>query len=149
MIQIGTYIMWFAQRYGAPEMHIMDSVDDCYSLARMLEDADTAVFDQYGILSAVEHVGHGVIADDQWNLGFEAFKAQRQTELEQSMQRSQIPKAVGCIEIRSAYQFARLGGWVHEASYSSLDTLTAELDRLQAILPASRVRSRIFRQVAE
>lgn len=148
MIHIGTHIMWFT-RYGSPEMHVMESLEDCYDLAWMLEDADTAVFDQYGILTAVEHVGHGVITDDQWESGLKSFMAQRRVELEKYMQRNPRPKAVGCIEIQSTDQSSRRGRWVHEASYSTLDVLQSELDRLQAILPQSRVRSRIFKQVAE
>lgn len=147
MIHIGTHIMWFT-RYGSPEMQVMESLEDCYSLAWMLEDADTAVFDQYGSLSAVEHVGHGVIADDQWESGLKSFMAQRRVELEKSMQRNPSLKAVGCIEIQSADQSPHLGGWVHESNYYSLDELTAELYRLRAILPESRVRLRVFKQVA-
>lgn len=147
MIHIGTHIMWFT-RYGSPEMQVMESLEDCYDLAWMLEDAEMAVFDQYGSLSAVEHVGHGVIADDLWDSGLEAFKALRRVELERSRQRSPSLKAVGCIEIQSADQSPHLGGWVHESSYYSLDELTAELYRLRAILPGSRVRLRVFKQVA-
>lgn len=60
MINSDSYIMWFT-RYRYPEMHVMDCIEDCYDLDWMLEDAESAVFDQYGILSAVERVGQGVI----------------------------------------------------------------------------------------
>src|SRR5690606_33742698 len=58
----GSYLLWFA-RYGHLEFRQMDSVDEAVELVVSLRDADTAVFDQYGVAEALECVGKGVVED--------------------------------------------------------------------------------------
>lgn len=147
MINSGSYIMWFT-RYRSPEMHVRDSIEECYDLEWILEEADTAVFDQYGVLSMVECVGQGVIDRDEWNRGLEAFKARRRAEIERHDLANPRPHAVGCIEIQSADSDVRFGGWVYLARFFSLEDLNSELVRLRTILPEHRVRSRVFEKAA-
>jgi hypothetical protein len=78
------YLMWFA-RYGSTEVREEYDITDCYDLDWMLDDADSAIFDQYGILCEVEEItddGSRIIPDDEWEQGLEAYKAKVRAERE-------------------------------------------------------------------
>ncbi|WP_432794443.1 hypothetical protein [Rhodococcus ruber] len=138
-IHEGTYLMWFS-RFGATECHAMPSIEDCYDLALMLEDAETYVFDQYGVLGEVEKVGEGVVPDDEWERGLEEYRAVEVAECQASSEA--IPRDAGAIDIRRPGR-----GWAFSlVSSPSVNDLRSEEARLAALLGRDRVQLRLYKE---
>lgn len=93
------FLMWFT-RYGSPHLVPQPTLEDCLDLARMLDDAETYVFDQYGVLDCVEQVGYAVIPDDVWDEFFDKYcEEQNAIEAEERDKRGPNPY-VGMIYVR-------------------------------------------------
>lgn len=92
------YLMWFT-RYGLPHLVAQDSIEDCYDLEWTLNNADTATFDQYGVLNYVEHIGRGVIPDEEWDAGLEEYIETVEAE-EAAEREANPPTGYGQIGVR-------------------------------------------------
>ena len=139
----GSYIMWFT-RYGCAEMRSQYSLEDCYELAWMLEDAESCVFDQYGCLNSVERIGVGEIPDGEWEQGFEAFREGKRAVAEKQLEAQ--PKPYGAVEILPPGKRDRFGTWVHAATVYGALELDEEFFRLKGLFGAERVRTRTYVQ---
>ena len=94
------FLMWFT-RFGSPHLVLQSTLEDCLDLARVLDDADTYVFDQYGVLNCVEQVGYAVIPDDVWDELFDKYcEEQAAIEAEEHAKRGPNPKYVGMIYVQ-------------------------------------------------
>lgn len=120
---MSAYLMWFT-RYGGTEVHEFDDIDECYSLARFLEDCDTADFDRYGCLDCVEHVGAGVIPDKDWDSGLATYIAKRRALAEEERKRG--PEPVGSIRLTHPDHPGRWD-WADGTAYSEV-----ELERMES-----------------
>ena len=94
------FLMWFT-RYGSPHLVPQPTLEDCLDLMRMLDDAETYVFDQYGVLDCVEQVGYAVIPDDVWDELLDKYcEEQAAIEAEERAKRGPNPAYVGMIYVR-------------------------------------------------
>lgn len=128
------YLMWFS-RFGSPHLVTQDSIEDCYDLDIMLDDAETWFFDQYGCLDCVEHIGQGIIPDDQWEQGLEEY-ARDQAATPPPTRES---ATVGAINVQSPpIHNARM--WETYRTYSDRDQMQADYSWLREKLGDDRVR---------
>lgn len=92
------YLMWF-MRFGSTNLVTQSSLEDCYELEYMLDNADTSVFDQYGVLRSVEHVETGIVPDNEWDAGLEKYIEKCKREDAKEAVKSPRPRAAGRINI--------------------------------------------------
>jgi len=133
-----TYLMWFS-RYGSPHIEQQPTLEDCYDLDVYLENAEMWEFDQYGVLVAVENVGEGVVPDDVYEAGLDAYRARQDKEL--AANPAKVNEPVGTIYIRTPDKHAR--PYANEAQYCTYydkTILEREKERLTNALGANRVR---------
>lgn len=117
------YLMWFS-RHGLPHLETQYWIEDCYDLKRMLHNADTSTFDQYGVLNYVEHIERGVIPKDEWEAGLEEYI--KMAEAEEAQEReANPPAAYGEISVRPP------AGHHHATMWSSYRTFTGR-DQMRA-----------------
>jgi len=131
--------MWFS-RFGNPHLVKQYSLEDCYELDDMLDDAETEVYDQYGVLNCVEHVVHGIIPDDEYDAGLDRWRHERDLEFEDAYERG--VKRAGFtyrIDIRTPSEL-HTSGWEVYSVYSSQATAEHDLLMLRDALGDDRVR---------
>lgn len=141
--QPGDYVMWFT-RYGCTETRVMDSLEDCYDLAWMLEDAEACVFGQYGCFCAVEKVGEGVIPNDVWDAGLEAYQKRVTARREAKREENPAPKPAGAIYVYSPNKHERRFGSAHFANAYSVEDFNEKRDRATELFGADRVDFRWY-----
>lgn len=90
---IPEYLMWF-MRFGSPHLVTKYTLEDCYDLDLVLEDSEIHVMDSYGVLNCVEHIETGVISDEDWDKGLEAYREQLEKEAEEERADKPAPKPV-------------------------------------------------------
>jgi hypothetical protein len=143
------YLMWFA-RYHTTEVREEWHIEDCYDLDWMLDDADSATFDQYGILCEVEEVtdaGSRIIPDDEWKQGLEAYKEKVLAEREAKA--TPRPKPHG--EVLIYPPFAKDGphrsviNWVYVGTAYNATELELLRERWALQIGDERVKVRVFR----
>ena len=131
--------MWFS-RFGNPHLVKQYYLEDCYELDDMLDDAETEVYDQYGVLNCVEHVVHGIIPDDQWEAGIALWRTERDTELEEVYERAFKRGAFTYrIDIRTPDEL-RTSGWEVYSVYANQSRAERDLLMLRDALGDDRVR---------
>ena len=115
-------------------------LEDCYELDDMLDDAETEVFDQYGVLNCVEHVIHGIIPDDQWEAGIALWRTERDAELEDVYERAVKRVAFTYrIDIRTPSEL-HTSGWEVYSVYANQSRAERDLLMLRDALGDDRVR---------
>lgn len=134
------YLMWFS-RFGNPHLVKQYYLEDCYELDDMLDDAETEVYDQYGVLNCVEHIDNGVIPDDEYDAGLDRWRAERDAELEGAYDRLGDARAhpVRRIDIRTPGE-VRTSGWEVYNMYSDAARAERDLLMLRDALGDDRVR---------
>lgn len=131
--------MWFF-RFGNPHLVKQYYLEDCYELDDMLDDAETEVFDQYGVLNCVEHVIHGIIPDDQWEAGIALWRTERDAELEEVYERAFKRGAFTYrIDIRTPSEL-HTSGWEVYSVYANQSRAERDLLMLRDALGDDRVR---------
>lgn len=131
--------MWFS-RFGNPHLVKQYYLEDCYELDDMLDDAETEVFDQYGVLNCVEHVVHGIIPDDQWEAGIALWRTERDDELEEVYERAFKRGAFTYrIDIRTPDEL-HTSGWEVYSVYANQSRAERDLLMLRDALGDDRVR---------
>ncbi|QDH92370.1 hypothetical protein SEA_SPOOKY_105 [Gordonia phage Spooky] len=138
------YLMWFT-RFGLSHLEIHFHLDDCYDLELMLDDCDTHIFDQYGILDQVEEctdTGSRIIPDDEWETGMEAYRKRRDAEAAARRAKNPPPKPYGHISIRTPGSGRTVAsGWEQLTTCSTEDEFNRVRDLWTARLGASRVQA--------
>lgn len=134
-----TYLMWFS-RHGLPHLVTQYWLDDCYDLKRMLNNADTHVFDQYGVLSHVEHIERGVIPRDEWEAGLEEYIKQAEAE-EADARATATPTARGEISVRPPADHHHNQMWETYRTFTDRDQMRATAAWLRDELGDDRVHS--------
>lgn len=136
------YLMWFS-RHGLPHLETQYFLDDCYDLKRMLDNADTLTFDQYGVLDYVEHIERGVIPQDEWEEGFTNYLTTVEAE-EAEERAANPPTAYGEIKIRppAGHQHATL--WSPYRVFRDRDQMRAAAAWLADELGEDRVSAEWF-----
>ena len=131
--------MWFS-RFGNPHLVKQYSLEDCYELDDMLDDAETEVYDQYGVLNCVEHIGNGVIPDDEYDAGLDRWQAERDAEREEAYERA-VKRAAFTyrIDIRTPSEL-RADGWEAYSVYANQARAERDLLMLRDALGDDRVR---------
>lgn len=131
--------MWFS-RFGNPHLVKQYSLEDCYELDDMLDDAETEVFDQYGVLNCVEHIGNGVIPDDEYDDGLDRWRHERDLEFEEAYERA-VKRAVFTyrIDIRTPGEL-HTSGWEVYSVYANQARAERDLLMLRDALGDDRVR---------
>ena len=134
------YLMWFS-RFGNPHLVKQYHLEDCYELDDMLDDAETEVFDQYGVLNCVEHIGSGVIPDDEYDAGLDRWQAERDAEIGEAYDRLDAARArpVRAIDIRTPGEL-HTSGWETYRVYADADRAERDLLMLRDALGDDRVR---------
>lgn len=146
-VKPGDYIMWFT-RYGSTEARTEFDIESCYELAHMLDDCESAIFDQYGCLGAVEKVGEGVIPDAVWERGFAAWKARVQAEYEAELAAEEPrPKVIGSIEVAPPDGRERRFGWYPMGNATTIEDLEAKHQRAIELFGDDRVRVRKYNKL--
>lgn len=132
--------MWF-MRYGNPHLVKKYHLEDCYELDDMLDDAETEVFDQYGVLNCVEHIDSGVIPDDEYDAGLDRWQAERDAEIETAYNRLEAARArpVRRIDIRTPDKL-HTSGWETYNVYTGAARAERDLLMLRDALGDDRVR---------
>ena len=131
--------MWFS-RFGNPHLVKQYSLEDCYELDDMLDDAETEVYDQYGVLNCVEHVVHGIIPDDEYDAGLDRWRHERDLEFEDAYERA-VKRAAFTyrIDIRTPSEL-RTSGWEVYSVYANQARAERDLLMLRDALGDDRVR---------
>ena len=133
------YLMWFS-RFGNPHLVKQYHLEDCYELDDMLDDAETEVFDQYGVLNCVEHIGNGVIPDDEYEAGLDRWRAEIDAEVQEIYERAVKRVAFICrIEVRPPGEL-HTSGWEVYSHYLSQAGAERDLLMLRDALGDDRVR---------
>lgn len=131
--------MWFS-RFGNPHLVKQYNLEDCYELDDMLDDAETEVFDQYGVLNCVEHIGNGVIPDDEYDAGLDRWCAERDAEFEEAYERAFKRAAFTYrIDIRAPSEL-HTSGWEPYSVYANQSRAELDLLMLRDALGDDRVR---------
>lgn len=131
--------MWFS-RFGNPHLVKQYSLEDCYELDDMLDDAETEVFDQYGVLNCVEHIGNGVIPNDEYDAGLDLWRAERDAEIEEAYERA-VKRAAFTyrIDIHTPSEL-HTSGWEVYSVYANQARAECDLLTLRDALGDDRVR---------
>ena len=133
------YLMWFS-RFGNPHLVKQYYLEDCYELDDMLDDAETEVYDQYGVLNCVEHVVHGIIPDDEYDAGLDRWRHERDLEFEDAYERAFKRGAFTYrIDIRTPSEL-HTSGWEVYSVYANQSRAERDLLMLRDALGDDRVR---------
>ena len=132
--------MWFS-RFGNPHLVKQYYLEDCYELDDMLDDAETEVYDQYGVLNCVEHIDNGVIPDDEYDAGLDRWRAERDAEIEGDHIHLENARAhpIRRIDIRTPDPL-RTSGWETYSVYADAARAERDLLMLRDALGDDRVR---------
>lgn len=133
------YLMWFS-RFGLPHLETQYWLDDCYDLKRMLDNADTATYDQYGSLNYVEHIERGVIPDEEWEEGFNNYMSMVEAE-EAEERATNPPAAYGEISVRPPAGHHHATLWSEYRTFRDRDQMRATAAWLADELGENRVTS--------